>query len=102
MFFKTAPVPDSELPALPESELGFLRACRRVHEILTKNGAKPVRLISREEVVARVGLTYPTIWKWMRAGKFPRSRQNGGRSSWVESEVDLYIVTRPVKPLKGD
>jgi predicted DNA-binding transcriptional regulator AlpA len=29
------------------------------------------RLLDRVEVQAVVGLSYPTIWSWMRAGNFP-------------------------------
>jgi predicted DNA-binding transcriptional regulator AlpA len=34
---------------------------------------KNPKLISKPEVLDRIGVTYPTIWAWMRAGKFPRS-----------------------------
>ena len=61
------------------------------------------RLISKPEVLDRVGVTYPTIWTWMRNGKFPRSRElGGGKAAWVESEVDAWIKNRPIIPLKGD
>ena len=40
---------------------------------------RPVaRLISKPEVLDRVGVTFPTLWAWMRAGVFPRSRDLGG------------------------
>ena len=32
------------------------------------------RLISKAEVLDRIGVTYPTLWVWMRRGVFPRSR----------------------------
>jgi hypothetical protein len=31
----------------------------------------PVRLLSKLEVLDRVGVTYPTIWSWMGDGLFP-------------------------------
>jgi predicted DNA-binding transcriptional regulator AlpA len=61
-----------------------------------------LRLLSKPEVIDRVGVTYPTIWQWMREGKFPRSRELGGRSAWLESEVDAWIINRPTRRLKGD
>lgn len=64
--------------------------------------AEPPRLISKPEVLDRVGVSYPTIWQWMREGKFPRSRDLGGKSAWVEAEINHWIATRPVRRLKGD
>ena len=63
---------------------------------------KPLRLISKPEVLDRVGVTFPTIWLWMREGKFPRSRELGGKSAWIEAEIDAWINERPVRRLKGD
>jgi prophage regulatory protein len=64
--------------------------------------ANQVRLISKPEVLDRVGVTYPTLWTWMRAGKFPRSRELGGKAAWIESEINEWIANRPVRRLKGD
>jgi prophage regulatory protein len=63
---------------------------------------KPVRLLSRKEVLDRVGLSYPNIWSQMANGKFPRSRSLGGKIAWIESEIDDWIMSRPIVPLKGD
>ncbi len=62
----------------------------------------PMRLIPKREVMARVGVTYVTIWRWMREGTFPRSRVVGYQSMWFESEVDAWIADRPIRELKGD
>jgi prophage regulatory protein len=69
---------------------------------LTANPKKPVRLLSRREVMERVGVSYPTLWSWMRENKFPRSREIGGKVAWLESEVDKWITDLPVVQLKGD
>jgi predicted DNA-binding transcriptional regulator AlpA len=53
-------------------------------------------------VLARVGLTYPTLWAWMRAMKFPRARKLGGKICWIESEIEDWINGLPVTKLKGD
>ena len=66
------------------------------------DSASQVRLISKPEVLDRVGVTFPTIWKWMREGKFPRSRQLGSKSCWIESEVEAWINALPTRRLKGD
>jgi predicted DNA-binding transcriptional regulator AlpA len=63
---------------------------------------KKARIVSKPEVLDRVGVTYPTIWQWMRQGKFPRSRELGGKSCWIESEIEDWIRNRPVRRLKGD
>lgn len=67
-----------------------------------KNSRPTPRLLSRLEVMERVGVSYPTIWALMRAGKFPRSRAVGGKPLWLEAEIDRYIINLPIKPLKGD
>jgi hypothetical protein len=38
----------------------------------------------------------------MRAGLFPRCRDIGGRSVWIEAEVNDWMLSRPMRPLKGD
>jgi prophage regulatory protein len=60
------------------------------------------RLLSKPEVMTITGLSYPTLWAWMRAGKFPRSRIVGGKSMWLSSEIDAWLAGLPVRPLKGD
>ena len=65
-------------------------------------GKKPDRLVHKREVLDRVPVSYPTIWSMMRAGTFPRSRRVGGKVCWLELELDAWISSRPVQPLKGD
>jgi predicted DNA-binding transcriptional regulator AlpA len=60
------------------------------------------RLLDRHDVCALVGVTYPTIWEWMRDAKFPRSRIAGGKSVWLSTEIDAWLATLPVRRLKGD
>jgi predicted DNA-binding transcriptional regulator AlpA len=60
------------------------------------------RLLDKHEVLAITGLSFPTIWSWMRAGRFPRSRIVGGKSMWLSSEVKGWLAGLPVRPLKGD
>jgi prophage regulatory protein len=67
----------------------------------TKTSASP-RLLSRRELLAKVPVSYPTIWKWMREGTFPRSRDIGGKVAWIESEIDAWIANLNIVPLKGD
>jgi predicted DNA-binding transcriptional regulator AlpA len=64
--------------------------------------APPIKFISKAKVLAMVDKTYPTVWKWMREGSFPRARNTGGSCSWIESEVQEWMANRPIQPLKGD
>jgi predicted DNA-binding transcriptional regulator AlpA len=62
----------------------------------------PPRLMSKAEVLVVAGCTYPTLWKMMREGNFPRSRVLGGKSMWLSTEVDAWMAALPVRRLKGD
>jgi predicted DNA-binding transcriptional regulator AlpA len=63
---------------------------------------QPERLLDRAEVLRRIPVTYVTLWKRMRDGTFPRSRNFGGKVVWLESEIEAYIKNRPLQALKGD
>jgi predicted DNA-binding transcriptional regulator AlpA len=60
------------------------------------------RLLSKAEVLRITGVTFPTIWAWMRQGRFPRARIVGGKSMWLASEIDGWLAALPIRPLKGD
>jgi predicted DNA-binding transcriptional regulator AlpA len=60
----------------------------------------PARLLDKAEVLSRVPLTFPTIWKMMHADPptFPLSRSSGSsKTVWLEDEVEQWIRNRPVK-----
>ena len=77
-------------------------AAHRPPSILPPMSTRSERLIYRRELTKRVGLSYPTIWKQMRDGKFPRGRAVGGKTAWLESEIDSWIAGLPERRLKGD
>lgn len=60
------------------------------------------QFIDRREVLRRIPVTHVTLWNWQQVGKFPRSRDIGGKSVWLEAEVEAWIRSRPIRPLKGD
>jgi predicted DNA-binding transcriptional regulator AlpA len=60
------------------------------------------RLLDKAEVCRIANVTYPTLWSWMRGGKFPRARIVGGKSMWVSTEVEVWLASLPVRKLKGD
>jgi len=61
-----------------------------------------VRLMSKHEVCAIVGVSYPSLWTWMRNGSFPRSVIVGGQSKWRSSDIDAWMAALPTRRLKGD
>jgi predicted DNA-binding transcriptional regulator AlpA len=60
------------------------------------------RLIGRAELLEMTSLSYAYIWRMMVEGRFPRPREAGGRSLWLESEVIGWIERLPKRRLKGD
>jgi predicted DNA-binding transcriptional regulator AlpA len=63
----------------------------------------PLRLLDKKQVIERVGVSFPTIWKWMRAGTFPRARVVGDlKSVWYEHEIEAWIAALPMRRLKDD
>jgi predicted DNA-binding transcriptional regulator AlpA len=64
--------------------------------------APPVYLLDKSDILSITHVTFPTIWTWMRAGTFPRSRVVGGKSMWLSSEIDAWLADLPVRALKGD
>jgi predicted DNA-binding transcriptional regulator AlpA len=60
------------------------------------------RLLSKKEVLARIPVTYPTIWNWMRKGTFPRARIiSATKAGWLESEINEWIRARPERNYKS-
>jgi len=56
---------------------------------------KPMRFLRANEVIAKVGLSRPTIWRMERDGEFPRRRKLTGYSvAWLESEIEEWMESR--------
>jgi predicted DNA-binding transcriptional regulator AlpA len=64
--------------------------------------AHNIRLLDKREILAITNVTFPTIWAWMRAGTFPRSRVVGGKSMWLSTDIEAWLAALPVRQLKGD
>ena len=65
------------------------------------------KLLSKLEVMQLVGVSAPTLWQWMRAGRFPRSvrlqsNDRYGKCARHEEEVAEWIANRPRTVLLGD
>ena len=61
-----------------------------------------VRLLGKAEICAITGVSFVTVWGWMRAGKFPLARICGGKSKWLSTEIERWITELPLRALKGD
>jgi predicted DNA-binding transcriptional regulator AlpA len=64
------------------------------------------RLLSRPEVLQMVNLSYPTIWRMMRLGRFPLPRRIGPWENspirWDSGEVQAWIDALPRQEYRTD
>jgi predicted DNA-binding transcriptional regulator AlpA len=86
---------DSNRPAREHDE-------RSLHAARAPPAWLGARLLSKRQVLAIINVSYPTLWSWMRQGKFPRSRVVGGKSMWLSTDIEAWLATLPVRKLKGD
>jgi predicted DNA-binding transcriptional regulator AlpA len=75
---------------------------RDQHHVHGARAPPSVRLLDKSDILSITHVTFPTIWTWMRAGAFPRSRIVGGKSMWWSSEIDAWLAGLPTRALKGD
>jgi predicted DNA-binding transcriptional regulator AlpA len=55
------------------------------------------RLLTKVQVLARVGVTFPPLWKMMRKGQFPQARFLLHKTVWLEREADHWIRNLPLR-----
>jgi prophage regulatory protein len=70
---------------------------------LPKQKAQAAELVflSKAQVLKKVPVTAPTLWAWVRAGKFPKPRALGpNKTVWVEAEVDAWMRAQPTRNYK--
>jgi predicted DNA-binding transcriptional regulator AlpA len=68
-----------------------------------------IQLISKPELLRLLGVSYSSVFSWMRRGQFPLARElgPGGRATkiaWRADEVAAWLASRPqrqIKPLPG-
>ena len=57
--------------------------------------------LSKQQVLKKIPITAPTLWAWVRAGKFPRPRAiSPNKTVWLASEVDEWMQARPHREYK--
>ena len=50
------------------------------------------RLLRPREVMARIGCSRVTLWRWVREGRFPPPIRPGPNfTAWPEDEIENYI-----------
>ncbi len=55
------------------------------------------RMLRREEVEQRTGMSRSTIYRLMREGDFPLPHRVGQRAvRWRESELEAWLASRPL------
>jgi predicted DNA-binding transcriptional regulator AlpA len=92
------------MPDVTEITTNAKRSTKRDPETpLAANWSQePLRLLSKSEILAIAGVSYPTLWAWMRQNRFPRSRIVGGRSMWLTRDIEAWLGNLPLRKLKGD
>jgi predicted DNA-binding transcriptional regulator AlpA len=70
---------------------------------MPRSQTKTKRWLSRERLLDKVPLSYPTIIKLMADEErpFPAPRMVGSRPLWDDDEVDTYIASLPARPRGG-
>ena len=58
------------------------------------------KVLFKRELLNRIPYTYPTVWRLMRADKFPRARKLYGRCVWYEDEIDAFLNGLPLREYK--
>ena len=70
-----------------------------------KRAPPAIRLLDKVEIRQITGVSFTTIWKWMRAGHFPRCYAIGHgektKSVWRSDDIDRWIDGLKVRKLKG-
>lgn len=59
----------------------------------THTNTAPPRLVRRDEVLHRTGLSTSEIYRRIEADTFPKQIRLGAKSvAWLESEIDQWIM----------
>ncbi|MFZ7112457.1 MAG: helix-turn-helix transcriptional regulator [Desulfatiglandales bacterium] len=64
---------------------------------------KKRRIIRKPELLARIGVSDATIWRWEKLGNFPQRVQLGANSvGWFSDEVDEWDDAKASERKGGD
>jgi prophage regulatory protein len=57
--------------------------------------------LSKAQVLDKIPVTAPTLWNWVRQGKFPKPRAiSSNKVVWIQEEVEEWMRSRPVRAYK--
>jgi predicted DNA-binding transcriptional regulator AlpA len=98
--------PVTVTPRVPQREPVVAPPPAQLGPTNQSQGPPPLRFLSRDEVLKLVGVSYPTLWAWIRAGTFPPARELSGntrasRIYWLEHEVLTWMANRPPRLPRG-
>jgi predicted DNA-binding transcriptional regulator AlpA len=62
--------------------------------------AHRVGLLDKHEVRAITGVSFVSVWDWMRKGKFPPGITVVGKTKWRASEIADWLANLPLARLK--
>ena len=71
-------------------------------QILSEGHVSPAapaleRLISRKETLILIGISNATLWRWIKAGRFPAPMKIGKKKvAWRSSVLATWIAQRSV------
>ena len=67
-----------------------------------KAQATELVFLSKAQVLKKIPITGPTLWAWVRAGKFPRPRAVSPNTTvWLAAEVVEWMRARPLRTYKA-
>ena len=52
------------------------------------------KLLKTRDVLDELGIVYSTLWRWLRAGRFPAPIRLGSRMAWTRSDLDQWIASQ--------
>jgi predicted DNA-binding transcriptional regulator AlpA len=81
--------------------------CAPMLSVIDNGTPADILLLSKPQLLEFLGVSYSSVFNWMRAGLFPLPRVIGpssGRSSriaWYASEVQAWLASRPQRQIKS-
>jgi prophage regulatory protein len=61
----------------------------------------PLVFLSKAQVLAKIPITAPTLWAWVRANRFPKPRAiSPNKTVWFSQEVDEWMRSQPIRQYK--
>jgi predicted DNA-binding transcriptional regulator AlpA len=60
--------------------------------------ANSPRALSYDDLALKgVRVSKPQLWRWIRAGQFPRPFKIGNSNAWLEEEINQFLIAQAAK-----